>query len=239
MLRPLLSKLQAHAALSERDQQAISGLPCTLKALDPGNYVFRAGDQATSCYVVLNGFVCRHQILASGARQILSVHMAGDGIDLYNALLPTSSHSVQVLTPARIAFIPASAMADLMASHPTVARALWIEMLLDASIQREWTANVGGRDAYTRIAHLLCELGLRSEAAQLGGRQRYDLPMTQEQVADATGLTAVHVNRVLQSLRAAGLISREKSPMMISDWAKLAAAGDFQAEYLQPLRNAA
>lgn len=239
VLQPLLSKLAGHASLEEGDRRALSALHCVVRSVDQGSTLFRVGDQAASCFVVLKGLVCRHKVLANGARHILSVHMTGDGIDLHNAWLPTSSHNIQALTPATVALLPARALADLMLLNPAIAQAFLVETLLDSSIQREWTANVGGRDGSTRIAHLFCELGLRLEAAKLGQRHRYDLPMTQEQIADAMGLTPVHVNRVLQGLRAAGLVSREKSPMSIPDWDRLAEAGDFQNDYLHPLRTAA
>ena len=104
--------------------------------------------------------------------------------------------------------------------------------MVDASIHREWVANVGRRDAPTRIAHLLCEFALKLEAIGLD-QLDYELPMTQDQLADATGLTAVHVNRVLQSLERDGLIERVTAKsVLIGDWKRLAAAGDFQPEYL-------
>jgi CRP-like cAMP-binding protein len=146
-------------------------------------------------------------------------------------------HNAQALTCVEVAVIPAQAIGELLNSRPSVARALWIETLIHASIQREWTVNVGRRDARTRIAHLLCELGIRQEAAGLADRDRYVLPLTQEQLADATGLTAVHVNRVLQGLAGDGLITREKRSLTMRDWHRLADTGQFTPDYLQPAQN--
>lgn len=232
-LAPFLSKLEGHARLTAADRQAVLALPHTIRRLAPGDHLFREGDRATSCIVMLSGFACRHKIVGEGARQLLSVHMKGDGIDLLDALLGSTDHGVQSLGPAEAAVIPAAAISDLILSHPAAGRTILIETVLDASIQREWTANVGRRDARTRIAHVLCELGVRMEAAGVGRRDRFDLPLTQEQLADVTGLTIVHVNRVLQGLRAAGLISRGKRPMKVADWQSLADAGDFREDYLR------
>jgi CRP-like cAMP-binding protein len=109
---------------------------------------------------------------------------------------------------------------------------MWHDTLVDGSVFREWIANVGRRDARTRLAHLLCEFALRLEAAGLGEHSKWELPMTQEQLADATGLTPVHVNRTLKTLDADGLIVRNKRAVSVSDWKRLAAAGDFQSGYL-------
>lgn len=238
VLLPFLSKLERHTRVGAADREAILGLPHSLRRLDPGSTLFREGDRASHCCVVLSGMVCRHKLLSNGARQILSVHIKGDGVDLQNALLGRVDYNMQALTRSEVALIPATAVNALISSSPLAARAMWIETLLDASIQREWTLNVGRRDGRSRVAHLLCELGVRLEAADLGERQRYDLPLTQEQLGDVTGLTAVHVNRVLQELRAAGLISREKSPLRIDDWEELAEAGGFHSTYLHPMKTA-
>jgi CRP-like cAMP-binding protein len=238
-LLPFLAKLEGHAPLTSSDREAILNLPHTVRTVNAGAYLFREGDRATDCCVILSGFACRHKILPDGARQILSVHMKGDGVDLQNALMALADHNIQTVTAAQVAFIPASAVSDLIAAHPGAARAMWIETLTDASIQREWTVNVGRRSAATRIAHLLCELGFRMEQAGEGERHHYELPLTQEQLADATGLTAVHVNRVVQTLRSEGLIGREKRSVTIADWDALADAGGFSMTYLQPMKMAA
>lgn len=231
-LLPFLNKLEREVELSAADREALLSLPYKLRQLASGFYLFREGDIATSCCVITSGFVCRHKVVADGARQILSVHMRGDGIDFQNAILKHTDHSIQALTKVEFAEIPIRAVADLIDSHPGVARALWAETLVDASMHREWNANVGRRDARTRIAHLLCELGLREEAAGLCDRHVYVMPLTQEQLADATGLTPVHVNRVLQGLRADGVLARDRGLVKIADWDQLARIGDFRATYL-------
>jgi CRP-like cAMP-binding protein len=109
---------------------------------------------------------------------------------------------------------------------------LWIDTLIDASIFREWVVNVGRRNSRARVAHLLCEFSLRMEAAGLASNHHYELPMTQEQLADAVGLTSVHVNRVLKQLGEEGLISRDRRSIVIEDWKRLRETGDFNERYL-------
>jgi CRP-like cAMP-binding protein len=234
VLEPFLSKLEGYANLSASDRTAILSLPYNMRTFDAGRYVFREGERASNCCVILSGFACTHKIVADGARQILSMHMRTDGVDLQNALLASNDHNIQALTNLEVAVIPAAMVSELISAHPGAARALWVETLLHASIQREWIANVGRRNARTRIAHLLCELGLRMEHCGLGRRGEYELPVTQEQLADATGLTSVHVNRVLQGLRSDQIIRRGGRMIAARQWSELVEAGDFRSSYLQP-----
>jgi CRP-like cAMP-binding protein len=160
------------------------------------------------------------------------VHVTGDLVDLQNVLLRTADHSVQVLTGGVIAAIPREALKSLMHSRPLVAEAMWYDTLVDASIHREWIANLGRRSARAAMSHLLCEFGVRLQEAGLGSLSRYEMPMTQEELADALGLTSVHVNRTLMSLKRDGLAQRRGTLVYIDDWTKLAIEGDFTPQYL-------
>ncbi len=166
--------------------------------------------------------------------------MKGDMVDLQNSFLGVADHSVQVLTQSKVAFVPRAAIKALAFDRPRVGMAMWFDTLVDGSIFREWIANVGRRNAQMRMAHLLCEFSLRLKLAGLGEETEYELPMTQEQLADATGMTPIHVNRTLRALEADGLITRSSSrSVMIGDWKNLAAAGDFDSNYLHLRANAA
>ena len=231
-LAPMLRKLRLWADLDARQEQALLDLPYSVLTVEKQKVVVRQGDAVSHCWLVLAGYCVRFKHVGSGARQIVSIHMKGDLVDLQNALLGVADHGVQTLTSCRMAKIPIEAVRHLSDIEPAIKDALWFDTLVDASIHREWVANVGRRDAPTRIAHLLCEFGLKLDAIGLD-QLDYELPMTQEQLADATGLTAVHVNRVLQSLENDGLIKRVTSKsVLIGDWKRLAAAGDFQRDYL-------
>jgi CRP-like cAMP-binding protein len=238
-LLPFVTKLERHVAIGSFDREAILALPHRVEQFNPGSYLFREDSTADSVCALVSGFACAHKIVGLGARQILAVYMAGDGIGLENAFLELTDHSIQALSLVHAAFIPAEAVRSLFASHPGAARALWVETLIDAAIQREWTANIGQRSARARIAHVLCEIGIRQEAAGLGVRNHYELPLTQEQLGDATGLTAVHVNRVLQGLRSEGIVQRENRVVTVTDWDELTKEGDFLVNYLHPAGAAA
>jgi CRP-like cAMP-binding protein len=182
--------------------------------------------------VLLQGLAFRQKILSDGSRQIISFHIPGEFLDIQNCLLEVADHNVQSLTRSLVGVVPKEALLAVMNARPGVRRAVWLDSLLDASVFREWVVNVGRRDATQRIAHLLCELSLRLKAAGLEEGPTFDFPITQEQLADATGLTSVHTNRTLQRLRKDGLIALSTSKLTILDWDALAEAGDFSERYL-------
>jgi CRP-like cAMP-binding protein len=227
-----IRRLERRAPLGEEGRQALLSLPYTSRKLPPAGHIVRDGDRPEHVCLLLSGFAHRYKLTGEGGRQIISIHMASEFVDLQNGLLSIADHSVQTLTETEAAFIPRRAVEDLMLGHPSVARALWIDTLIDASIFREWVVNVGRRDSRARVAHLLCEFSLRLEAAGLASNHHYELPMTQEQLADAVGLTSVHVNRVLKQLGEEGLISRDRRSIVIEDWQRLRQAGDFNERYL-------
>jgi CRP-like cAMP-binding protein len=215
------------------DEEALLALPHRTKRLERLGYIVREREAATHSCVMLSGYAIRHKIVLGGARQIVAIHMKGDIVDLQNSFLGIADHSVQVLTDSLVAFIPREAVKKLAFDRPNVGMAMWHDTLVDGSIFREWIANVGRRDAQARIAHLLCEFSLRLKVAGLGEETNYELPMTQEQLADCVGLTSVHVNRTMKALEAQNLITRETSRgITIGDWRKLADAGDFDSNYL-------
>lgn len=237
-LEPLAQKLSYRIKLSAADRAAVLALPHTVKSMEQHHYVVRQGDRAQFSCLMLSGFSMRHKIVAGGFRQIVAIHMKGEMVDLQNSLLGTADHSVQMLTAGKIALIPREEVVKIAFERPNVGKSMWLDTLVDASIFREWIANVGRRDARTRIAHVLCEFALRLKIAGLGDHTDYELPMTQEQLGDTTGLTSVHVNRTLKGLEADRLIERVRPrSITIGDWKKLASVGDFDSGYLHLREN--
>jgi CRP-like cAMP-binding protein len=232
-LEPMLRKLEYWHKLSDDDRAAVLRLPHIFKKMEAHHYLVREFDRAEYSCVLLSGFAIRHKIVAGGQRQIIAIHMKGEMVDLQNSLLGRADHSVQMLTAGKVAMIPRDEIKRLAFERPNVGLAMWTDTLVDASIHREWIANVGRRDARTRVSHLLCEFALRLKVAGLGEQTNYELPMTQDQLADTTGLTSVHVNRTLKGLEKDGLIER-RTPrfIQIGDWRKLAEVGDFNSAYL-------
>jgi CRP-like cAMP-binding protein len=231
-LEPLVRKLLTLARLSDEDQAAILALPVSSRKLEKHGFVVREGDKPTHCCLLVSGFAIRTKIVGDGARQIVNIHIGGDMLDLQNSMLGVADHNVQALTPIEAAFIPREALVELAFSRPAVGKALWVETLVEGAIQREWVANVGRRNATQRVAHLLCEFAYRLDAVGMGKECNYELPMTQEQLADTTGLTPVHVNRTLKRLDESGITRRSRRSVVIADFQALAEIGDFRPTYL-------
>lgn len=231
-LMAMVRKFERRGTLDDGDRAALLALPHNIRRCAAGIHLVRDGDRVEYCSVLLSGFAYRHKITGEGGRQVIALHMEGDFVDLQNSLLAVSDHNVQMLTDGDVAFIPRDAVRELALARPAIGVALWIDTLVDGSIFREWVVNVGRRDSRARIAHILCEFSLRLEAAGLAENHRYELPMTQEQLADAVGLTSVHVNRVLRQLEDEGLISRKKRALVIEDWHRMRHVGDFNERYL-------
>jgi CRP-like cAMP-binding protein len=237
-LEPLVEKLAYRVDLSADDRAAIMALPYILRTTERGQFLVRERELATHSCLMLSGYSIRSKLMATGDRQIVAIHMKGEVVDLQNSMLKVADHSVQMLTPGKVAMIPREEIIRLTLERPTVGHAMWIDTLVDASIFREWIANVGRRDSRTRVAHILCEFAVRLRVAGLGEHTHYDLPMTQEQLADATGMTSVHMNRTLKGLEKEGLILRPNPrSISIGDWRKLAEVGDFDTNYLHLREN--
>ena len=230
-LHRLLQTLEKHSPLSDDDRNAILGLTCTVRTVEPATYTVREGDPPDFCAILISGFAYRQKITGDGARQIIAIHIPGEALDFQNLFLKVADHSVQMLTRGDVAFIPSKELRALARSNAAIGYAILINILIDASIFREWVLNVGRRDSRTRVAHVLCEFAVRLESEGLAD-EGYELPMTQEQLADAVGLTPVHVNRVLKSLEADGLISRKKRNISFPDWKRMRDVGDFNQRYL-------
>ena len=214
------------------DKEALLALPWSHRVLARDAYLVREGEPTSACSLLVSGFAFRQKLVDSGARQIISIHIPGEFLDIQNVFLGVADHNVQSLNRSAIAVLPKKALSDIMSERPNVRRAIWLDSLIDSSIFREWVVNVGRRAAKARIAHLLCELAQRLEDTGLTDGASFDFPLTQEQIADATGLTAVHTNRTLQALRKQGLISLSSSRLAILEWDALCEIGDFNERYL-------
>jgi CRP-like cAMP-binding protein len=231
-LMPLVGKLQRLASLTPSDIEAIIALPHEVRTVENGRHIVRQGSKTERCSLLLSGWASRQRITLHGSRQILSIHIKGDFVDLQSALLGTAQDDVQALSTVELALVPRQAIVDLAFAHPAIGKLLWTDTLIDASIAREWVVNVGRRDARTRILHLMCELYERQRSAGLAPENGFELPLSQEQLGDATGLTAVHVNRTLMSLGRDGLFGREKRLVRITDLTTMKAQADFDDAYL-------
>ncbi|WP_166040901.1 Crp/Fnr family transcriptional regulator [Sphingosinicella sp. YJ22] len=228
----LIRKLRRLAPLDPDDRQLLAALPYRPEAVPAGRVLVSEGSIVAQCCLLVDGYACRHKTSADGKRQIVSFHVAGDLLDVQHLMLERADHDVETVTAADIAWVPADRLRALALDRPNIGQALWRDALIDASVFREWVLNVGRRDARTRIAHMLSELAARVLAAGAASEDHLLLPLTQEQIADATGLTAVHVNRMLRQLREAGALSVVARGVCIEDFGRLRAISSFDPAYL-------
>jgi CRP-like cAMP-binding protein len=201
-----------------------------------GETLISEGDRPDRIRIVLSGWLSRYKILEDGRRQIVNFILPGEICDAFAYLLSHSDHSIDTLTPVVFSELEREQFEELIAGDRTLAEALWCESLVDRSIQREWPVNIGRRDALERVAHLLCEIFERLRLVGLVEGNSCVFPITQMDLADASGLSIVHLNRTLQELRATGLIALRERTLTIADLDALKNAGLFNPTYLPYLR---
>jgi len=228
----LIRKLERLAKLDEEDREALASLRFSTETINEDRHLVREGDEPSDCAVLVAGHACRYKSLSSGGRQIVSFHLPGDMLDAEQLLLSRADHSIQAITDVIVAWVPTVDLKKVVRERPAIADALWRDCLIDASVFREWVLNVGQRDPRSRIAHMLCEFAARRQAAGLGPPEGAALPMSQERIADATGLTSVHVNRMLHALMTQGVIALDGRHVQIIDWNGLRTIAEFDPGYL-------
>lgn len=232
MPTPLIRKLEAFGPLPDRDKRALELATRRTRRVSAGRDLVREGDRPTECQLILEGFAYRHRTLEDGQRQIMSFEIPGDLCDLHGFLMGRADHGITTLTPCMVAALPHEALADWVESRPAMARALWRSTLVDAAISQVWLCNIGRRTARGRVAHLLCEVLRRLQAAGLAGDGGCTLPIPPAEIADALGLSAVHVNRTLRRLHSEELVTAGDEQVAIDDLPGLQAAGGFDPAYL-------
>jgi CRP-like cAMP-binding protein len=228
----MIRKLDSIFRLSAEEKQALHALPVQVQVLKADQDIVRVGDSPSQCCLLIEGYTCVYKLTAEGKRQIVAFHVPGDLPDLQSLHLKVLDNSLATVTPCTVGFIQHEDLRRVCERYPRITAALWRETLVDASIFREWVLNVGRRDAFSRMAHVLCEFQVRLKAVGLAEDNTFDLPFTQIELADAIGASSVHVNRVLQELRAKGLIRTVGTQVNIPDWEKLKGAAGFDPLYL-------
>lgn len=228
----IIARLNTIARLDETDREALRRLPLRIKRFDENSDLVSQGARPLECCVILDGMAARYKVVGGGRRQLLSIHFPGDLPDLQGLHLTHMDHGIYALTPVRAAFISHEVVRALTRSSAKISDILVRHALIDASIFREWISNIGRRTGFERIAHIFCEVFVRMRVLGLAEHDSFRLPMTQAELGDATGLSPVHVNRVLQRMRKEGLISSRGDVHAIGDWERLRAAGDFSEDYL-------
>ncbi|QQR37632.1 Crp/Fnr family transcriptional regulator [Devosia oryziradicis] len=232
LLQPFFRKMQIRDKLGIEEQQALAAAADQRLDFTQGQDLVKEGDRPTRSMLVTNGFTCRYGVAPGGDRQITAIHLPGDFVDLHSFLLKEMDHSVGALTDCKVITFPHENLVRVTERFPHLTRLLWLMTLLDGAIHREWLLGMGRLSAPQRTAHRICETYTRLNALGLAENHRFVFPITQAALADAVGITPVHVNRVLQDLRQRGLIGWDKGMMEIRDWNTLAREAQFDNLYL-------
>jgi CRP-like cAMP-binding protein len=227
-----IDKLRLLAELDDEDVRALVHVTSRARKIPARHDLIREGDRPGPVFVMLDGWACRYKILPSGTRQVLAFLMPGDSCDFHIGLLAEMDHSIQSMTPARVAMIERVEMDKLMTERPRIARAMYIGQLIDESTMRAWITSMGRRNSTERVAHLMCELYLRARNIGLTNEMTFALPVSQIILADSLGMTSVHINRVFKELRLAGAMALSRGSLKIVDPNKLVRIAGFDENYL-------
>ena len=229
----LIRKLGGEEFISDAEVRAIKNLPVTVRSIVAQQNINYEGGPSLHCCIVLDGWACCYQLLDEGRRQILSLHLPGDLVNLQSLYLPDPDFGMAALTPVVVGYVPHAGLHKLILGFPVLSAALWKETLITAAIHRAWITALGRRDAQGRLAHLFCELYVRLKAIDLADGHTFPMPLRQPDLADATGLTPVHLNRTMSALRKKDLIGFCHRKLEILDWPALCTVAEFNPRYLQ------
>ena len=220
------------AELSTAERDALERLPMLVRTVPARQDILRLGDRPSQCCLVLAGFAFRYKLSSEGRRQIINFHVPGEIPDLQSLHLPVLDHNLAALTTLTAGFVQHEVLHEVSARFPRITGALWRETLADAALLRERVMSIGQRDGLSRTAHFLCEMFRRLEAVGLVSGWVMTLPITQIEIADALGLSPVHMNRMVRELRDRRLVMLDGQRVELLDWDALACLADFDPVYL-------
>ncbi len=232
LLKNFIKKLENFQSFSKEEVSALEGYVTPIRTLKKSENLIQEVDKPYEVNILLEGWATRYKVSAEGKFQALAFLVPGDACDVHITLIKQMDHSICAVVPSTFTSIPKHNIEKIYEHHPRIARALFWSMLVDESTLREWVFNIAGRRADQRMAHLFCELLVRSWAAGLTSDHSFYLPLTQQQIGEAMGITPVHTSRVVSKLRAEELIFWESKRMKILDWERMKAFSGFDATYL-------
>lgn len=225
-----VSRFERMFTLTEDARSALERLPVHVRQAEPRQDVVREGDRPSRSCLVIEGLACTSKVTTKGRREIMAFHIAGNMPDLHSLHLGVLDSDIRTVTACTLGFVDHSALRALCRDHPRLGASLWRTTLVDGAVFREWLTNVGQREAFGRLAHLFCEM--RMENAHLAADKHCSFQVTQIELAEASGMSSVHVNRTLQELRGENLVSFQAGWLTIHNWDRLAEAGEFDPTYL-------
>lgn len=228
----LIARLRSFATISDDAADAVMNMPMRVGIFKSRATIVHQGQNSGLVCVILDGFAAMNKVLSNGERQITAFHLRGDVPDLHGLHLEILDTGIQALSDCRVGFIQHAVVQSLCDQFPTVTSVLWKMTLVDAAVYREWIATLGQCDAYARLAHLFCEIMLRLKVIGESDGMTCMLPVTQVDLADAVGISPVHVNRIIQEMRSRALIDLDRKTLRILNWRALCQAADFNPLYL-------
>ena len=232
VLATLLRRLNAVTGLDDNDIAAIRALPIVVRPSEAGRAIVSDGDRPTECCLVIEGFCVRSKTIENGQRQILSLHIPGDIPDLQSLYLRRMDHDLITLVPSTLGFISHASLRAMTRANPNITAVLWRDTLIDAAMFREWIVNVGQRPAVSRLAHIVVELRKRLAITGYAESDLVEMPLTQEQIGEALGITPVHANRIIKQLRDENVVDINRGRVQVLDETRLAELAQFDDRYL-------
>jgi CRP-like cAMP-binding protein len=233
MPNPLVRKLEQFVRMSHQDRHLLDAAAReNRRYIAPRQDIISEGEQPTCVNLILSGWGCRYKMLEDGRRQIVAFFLPGDLCDLKIFILKQMDHSIAAISPVHLSQISRETILKLTEDQPRISRALWWSSLVSEATEREWIVSLGQRSATERLGHLFCELFVRLRGVEMTEGWSYELPLTQTELGEVTGLSTVHVNRTLQDLRRDGLIELKDKTLTILDFERLQAMSMFSANYL-------
>ncbi|MCJ2114498.1 Crp/Fnr family transcriptional regulator, partial [Methylobacterium sp. E-025] len=229
-------KLEGFEDLSDDDRRALDGLAPHIRQVAARVALGREGDEPENAHLLLDGLASRYKMLPDGKRQSMALRGPGHFCRRNVFILDQMDHNIATISACHVVDIPRRAIEEITQAHPQITRAFWWCGLVDEAVLREWLVNLGGRAPERRIAHFLCEMLVRLDAVGKVTNDSYAFPFTQVELADAMGLSAVHVHRTLRELRDLGLITIKRRVLTIHDVEQLKSFSGFTPNYLH-LKN--
>lgn len=227
-----IRKLRARHDLSREEEGALRSMRWFERRFERHQVMVRFGELVDHSMLLLDGFVIRSKVAPDGARQIVEISVPGDFVDLHGFILKRLEHEISAAGRCEIATVPHSELKRVCDEMPRLSRVLWFQTLIDASIHREWMLVLGKKRGRARIAQFFCEMQARLKTVGIAGSDRFQLPFSQQELADITGMTVVHANRSLKELRDAGLVSFRNGQVELHDLAGLKRSAQFDDSYL-------
>ncbi|WP_449397048.1 Crp/Fnr family transcriptional regulator [Devosia riboflavina] len=234
-IEALTSRLETIGDLSDSDRAALNSIPIHISSIPRGTEIVADGEIATSCCLVIEGYVYRSKLRPDGQRQIFSLHPAGDIPDLHSLHLEKMDHNLVAMSDCTVGRMDHRDVREAIEDRPSLTALLWRDTLIDAAAFRAWMLMLGAAEALERMAHLFCEIYTRAMMAGLTEGNSFRLPLTQSDLGDILGISVVHANRTLQDLRARRLLDFDQHVVTILQWEKLRSLARFDPSYLHYL----